>query len=89
MFEWNDEVLDIREHYPLLDLPEVVKNNEDLKQDYFNKQDPPYVLTTTFLLTLKDKQQIAIEVKLSADLQKKISFRTARNPKEILGGQRS
>ena len=71
MFEWNDEVLDIREHYPLLDLPEVVKNNEDLKQDYFNKQDPPYVLTTIFLLTLKDKQQIAIEVKLSADLQKK------------------
>ena len=54
MFEWNGDVLDIREHYPLLDLQEVVKDNKDLKQDFFSKQEPPHILTTTFLLTLKN-----------------------------------
>jgi len=71
LFEWNDEIIDIREHYPLLDVTEVVKDNKDLKQDFFNKQDPPHILTTTFLLTLKNKQHIARTVKLSTDLEKK------------------
>ncbi len=35
MFEWDDEIVDIREHYPLLDLAEVVKDNKDLKQEFF------------------------------------------------------
>jgi hypothetical protein len=28
MFEWDDEIVDIREHYPLLDLAEVVKDRQ-------------------------------------------------------------
>lgn len=71
MFEWNDDVSDIREHYPLLDLQEVVKDNKDLKQDFFGKQEPPHILTTTFLLTLKNHKYAAREVKLSSDLEKK------------------
>ncbi len=70
-FEWNDEVLDIREHYPLLDLREVVKDNKDLKQEFFSNEEPPYILTTTFLLTTKDNRYIARSVSPAADLGRK------------------
>jgi TnsA endonuclease C terminal./TnsA endonuclease N terminal. len=71
LFEWNDDIVDIREHFPLLDLVEVLKDNKDLKQDFFNLQDPPYILTTTFLLTLKDNTVVARAIKSSTDLGKK------------------
>ncbi|MCK9218364.1 MAG: TnsA endonuclease C-terminal domain-containing protein [Firmicutes bacterium] len=70
-FEWDDEVLDIREHYPLLDLREVVKDNKDLKQEFFSNKEPPYILTTTFLLTTKGNRYIARSVSPAADLGKK------------------
>jgi hypothetical protein len=71
MFEWDDEIVDIREHYPLLDLAEVVKDNKDLKQEFFINKEPPYILTTTFLLTLRNHKYIARTVKSSSELGKK------------------
>ena len=71
MFEWNDEVVDIREHYPLLDLVEVVKEDKDLKQDFFTNEEPPYILTTTFLLTLRNHKYVARTIKSSSELEKK------------------
>ena len=71
MFEWDDEIVDIREHYPLLDLVEVVKDNKDLKQEFFTNKEPPYILTTTFLLTLRNRKYIARTIKSAGELEKK------------------
>jgi hypothetical protein len=36
-----------------------------------NSEEPPYILTTTFLLTLRNHKYIARTVKLSSELEKK------------------
>ena len=37
LLEWEDAVVDIREHYPLLDLEEVIKEKESYKQTTITK----------------------------------------------------
>lgn len=61
-FEWSDQVVDIRESYPLLDIMEVIDNKEDLRFDKFKdkEKDKQFILTTNFLLTV-DKGNAEIE----------------------------
>lgn len=56
LLHWKDDVIDIREHYPLLDIGQVIKNKRGLDLDKFvDKQTgTPYVFSTTFLITVRD-----------------------------------
>lgn len=50
LLEWEDSVIDIREHYPLLDLQESINKKSNLNIGKFidRKTRVPYVLSTTF-----------------------------------------
>lgn len=78
LFEWSDRVIDIRESYPLLDIMEVIDKKDDLRLDKFTdkKTGEQYVITTNFLLTLKDESgsiyHVARTIKNASDLNKKI-----------------
>ncbi|MGL4731548.1 MAG: TnsA endonuclease C-terminal domain-containing protein [Clostridium sp.] len=80
LLEWEDNVIDIREHYPLLDFDEVVKEKDDLNFDYFKDKNSGeyYVLSTSFLITVKDMEgevkYIARSLKASSELEKKITI---------------
>lgn len=78
LLEWQDTVLDIREHFPLIDIDETIKDKEDLNFDIFKDKETgtPYILTTTFLITIKGiddakKKYIARTVKSYTELEKK------------------
>ena len=76
IFEWCKEVQDIREQYPLLDLDLAMEIAKEMGIEYpvNRKSNTPYVLTTDFMLTLKqDKKpvQIARTFKTTKDLGKK------------------
>ncbi|AOY75365.1 heteromeric transposase endonuclease subunit TnsA [Clostridium formicaceticum] len=79
LLEWEDAVLDIREHYPLLDLEEVLKDTSDLKLNKFqNKENgTSYIFATSFLITLLDKdgntRSIARSIKYASELSKSIT----------------
>lgn len=55
LLEWGDEVLDIREHFPLLNCQKVIENTDGLNFDLFKdkKSGVPFILSTSFLITLK------------------------------------
>jgi hypothetical protein len=55
LLEWEDNVLDIREHYPLFNCEEVIENKDGLNFDLFKDKGTgtPYILSTSFLITLK------------------------------------
>ena len=78
LWEWDKNVIDIREHYPLLDLDTVINTN-DINLDLFKdkKTGENYVITTTFLLTVKmhsgDIKYFARSVKSKEQLNKKIT----------------
>lgn len=82
LLDWDEEnnISDIREHYPLLNLEAVIDNTEDLRLDKFTDKDTdvPYVITTTFLITQKDtcgkEKHRAISVKGSTELSKGITI---------------
>ncbi|MEC1759894.1 TnsA endonuclease N-terminal domain-containing protein [Schinkia azotoformans] len=80
IFEWSDDVIDIRESYPLLDVLETIDERDDLRFDKFRDKETneQLVLTTNFLLTLKDKYggetYVARAVKNTSELNKKITF---------------
>lgn len=80
LFEFNSNVTDIRESYPLLDVQEVIDDKEDLRFDKFADKETkePYVLTTNFLLTVKDidgnEKYAARTVKNTTELKRKITF---------------
>lgn len=80
LFEFNEAVSDIREAYPLLDVMEVIDNSEDLRFDKFCDKETkqPYVITTNFLLTLKDeygsRKYVARTVKNVSELSRKITW---------------
>lgn len=80
MYEWSDNVIDIRECFPLLDVMEVIDDKENLRFDKFRDKESgaQLVLTTSFLLTIKgldDKERyIARTVKHSSELTRKITF---------------
>ncbi|MFL0270162.1 TnsA endonuclease C-terminal domain-containing protein [Candidatus Clostridium radicumherbarum] len=80
LFEFEDDVIDIREHFPLFDVQEIIKEKGDLNFDSFKDKNTGvnYVLSTTFLLTIKDKDNgkryIARSIKGASELSKKISL---------------
>ncbi|KGX85877.1 heteromeric transposase endonuclease subunit TnsA [Pontibacillus litoralis] len=80
LFEFNSTVIDIRESFPLLDVDEVIDDKEDLRFDKFSDKETkePYVLTTNFLLTIKDangeEKDIARTIKNTTELKRKITF---------------
>lgn len=78
IWEWDKRVIDIREHYPLVDLEETI-DTEDVNLDLFKDKvsGENYVITTTFLLTVKmdngDVKYFARSVKSKEQLNKKIT----------------
>jgi TnsA endonuclease N terminal/TnsA endonuclease C terminal len=76
LLEWRAEVQDIREQYPLLDLDLAMEIAKEMGIEYpkNRKSNVPYVLTTDFMLTVKQGQksvQIARTFKTTKDLGKK------------------
>ena len=76
LFEWSDTVIDIREQYPLLDLDLAMSIASEMGMKYprDSKSDTPYILTTDFMLTVKQNGEIlniARTVKMTKDLEKK------------------
>lgn len=76
LLEWSDAVKDIREQYPLLDLDLAFCIADEMGIEYpkDRKSDTPYVLTSDFMLTVKQGAksiQVARTVKLAKELEKK------------------
>jgi hypothetical protein len=77
LLAWENEVTDIREFYPLLNMAEIIKDKRGIELDKFKDKETgtPYVFTTTFLVTYKDENSkdhyIARSVKSSYELEKK------------------
>lgn len=77
LLDWEERVIDIREHYPLIDLEVVLKDTSDLRLGKFidRKTKEPYILTTTFLITLLNsdgkKSFAARSIKYASELEKK------------------
>jgi len=80
MYEWSENVIDIREAFPLLDAMEVIDDKENLRFDKFRDKESgeQLVLTTSFLLTIRDsdgkERYIARTIKDSSELTRKITF---------------
>jgi len=55
LFEWSDEIVDIREQFPLLELDVVREIADEMGWSYSKDAETnvPYVLTTDFMLTVK------------------------------------
>lgn len=74
LLEWEDNVLDIKEHFPLLDLREIIKENDLNLEKYKSDDQTDYIFTTTFLIKIKVGNRIvhiARAVKASSELEKK------------------
>ncbi len=77
LLDWEERVIDIREHYPLIDLEVVLEDTSGLRLDKFidRKTKESYILTTTFLITLlnNDGQEsyVARSIKYASELSKK------------------
>ena len=70
LLEWSDEVIDIREQYPLLDIERAmdIANKIGVKYPVDKKSGTPNVLTTDFLITVFEggrEYYIARTVKLN------------------------
>lgn len=76
LLDWDERVVDIREHYALLDLETVLSDTSDLRLNKFidKKSKESYVLTTTFLITLinnaGEKNFVARSIKYASELNK-------------------
>lgn len=74
--EWSDAVIDIREHYPLMDLYEMTDILDDdlVKKLMDRKTSTPHILTSTFLITIKNdegqERQFARNIKEARDFEK-------------------
>lgn len=71
LLDWSDEVLDIREQYPLSDICSAVEIAEraQIRYPYDIKSGFPYVLTSDFFINTIDGASV-ITVKPSAELSK-------------------
>lgn len=79
LMQWEDMVIDIRESFPLLDLQKILTEETDLRLDLFKNKESglPYVLTTSFLLTIRDGNKhkyVARSIKAASELEKKITI---------------
>ncbi|MDA1890664.1 MULTISPECIES: TnsA endonuclease N-terminal domain-containing protein [Bacillus cereus group] len=76
LLDYSKDVIDIREQYPLLDLElamEIAKEKK-IKYPTDSKSNTPYVMSTDFIITIKEKnceKIIARTVKPSNELEKK------------------
>jgi len=79
-FQSKSSLIDIRETFPLLDVMEVVDDTTNLRLDKFRdkKTNEPFVITTNFLLTVKDvggsERYIARTIKNTTELKRKITW---------------
>lgn len=77
LLEWSDRVVDIREHFPLLNIEKIIQDKDNLNLEKFvdKTSGTPYIFTTTFLITLQDLKgkysYIARSIKASSELDKK------------------
>lgn len=82
MLEWAEQIIDIREHFPLLDVEETIRDKEDLRFDLFSDKESqtPYIISTNFLITVKNTRggtyHLAREVKSASELDKKRTLET-------------
>jgi len=80
LLEWEDNVLDIREHYPLFNCEEVIENKDGLNFDLFKDKGTgtPYILSTSFLITLKKPNgkitYLARSLKADYELERKTAL---------------
>ena len=74
LLDWENKIIDIREHYPLMDLEVVLKDTSDLRLDKFidKKSIESYIFTTTFLITM-----------LNPDGQKSFATRSLKYASEL------
>lgn len=73
LLDFEERIIDIKEHYPLIDLHEVVEDLSDIKLKKFTdkKTGEEYIFTTTFVVTLKGgckEKYIAISVRNETEL---------------------
>ena len=81
LLDWEkNKILDIREHYPLLDAEDILRQESDLNLKLFKDKEShvPYILSTTFLITLKKSNgeivDVARSIKGASELDKKITL---------------
>lgn len=80
IYEFHQDILDIRESYPLLDIMEVIDNKDDLRFDKFTEKETgeQFVICTNFLLTVKEpngkEKLVARTIKNTSELTKKITL---------------
>lgn len=80
ILEWSEAVQDIRESFPLLQAEEVIQDKDGLNFDAFKDKESgfPYVLLTTFLITIRQPNgnlnYIARSVKAASELEKKLTL---------------
>lgn len=75
LLDFNDDVIDIKEHYPLLDLMdgEIDLGNINLNKFKDKKTGEQYMFSTTFVVTVKKSEKeeyLAISVKNESQLYK-------------------
>ncbi|BAY35709.1 Tn7-like transposition protein A [Nostoc sp. NIES-2111] len=60
LFEWSDSIIDIREQFPLIDLDLAMNIATEMAIEYPKdvNNNTPYVLTTDFMLSVKQGKQI-------------------------------
>ncbi|WP_160691706.1 TnsA endonuclease C-terminal domain-containing protein [Clostridium sp. C2-6-12] len=73
LMDFEEKITDIKEHYPLLDLHEVVDDLSDIKLEKFKnkKTGEEYTFTTTFVITLKgngEENYVALSVRNETEL---------------------
>lgn len=77
MLEWQDTVVDIREHFPLLDLEDTIQQKSDLNFKLFTDKESgyPYTLSTNFLITINRADGVNVllarTIKMASELEKK------------------
>ena len=71
LLDWSDDVLDIREQYPLIDLSHAIEiaENANIRYPYDTKSGFPYVLTSDFYVETSQSAMI-MSVKPSSELGK-------------------
>lgn len=78
--EFDDSILQVKEHFPLYDFESVIGAQEDIDiRKFKDKQSGfPYIFTTTFLITIKGRDgrtfEVARSVKASHELEKKTTI---------------
>ncbi|HEY8890314.1 MAG TPA: TnsA endonuclease C-terminal domain-containing protein [Clostridium sp.] len=79
LLDYEESITDIKEHYPLLDLEEVVSDLADIRLDKFidKKTGEKYVFTTTFVITLKSmsgEKYLALSVRNESELYRDLTL---------------